>query len=360
MPSKPNPQFAPSDLGEFTATAYGPPWNAMNGTGVTSQGTDLRGAKGVGKYIVAADPNVIPYGTRLTIDPNPFGNPNIVFLMDDTGGAFQGGVKKIDIFDWRGRSHQMRWGSRQVKVSKTLAASGSVVQSQSGLDAFGNAVGDVTGAVGDVIADPLEFLRDLIATILNFRKFGELLAKVFAWFIRLVFRALWDYVFAPLVHWNQRAVVYYYETYFGDDPDNKRAGSLYYQNAGVITLSFWALGYGILWYKAEPNVKFGAEPRESMLGKFIRSTEGQAARRHVVKAEKVDEQTPEKPEPVKSSVKITRTRELATLRKRPVQVKGTGVNEPTTGTRRNGRSHEIPRPGGLPANHPAYNLPVRK
>ena len=29
-------------MGRFEATAYGPPWNAMEGSGVTSTGVDLR------------------------------------------------------------------------------------------------------------------------------------------------------------------------------------------------------------------------------------------------------------------------------------------------------------------------------
>lgn len=99
---------------KFEATAYGPPWDAMEGTGVTSKGVDLR--KGQQKLVVAVDPSVIPYGTKLKVWPNPFGDRNLVFTAADTGGAFQGGVNKIDFFVASGRKDQNRWGRRGVSV----------------------------------------------------------------------------------------------------------------------------------------------------------------------------------------------------------------------------------------------------
>lgn len=301
-------------LGVFQGTAYGPPWDTMNGTGVTSQGTDLRGQSGVGKYIVAVDPTVIPYGTKVKASPNPFGDPNIVFLADDTGGAFQGGVKKIDFFDWRGRSYQYKWGSRPVKV---WAVTGST--SPSGVVGAAGAVGDALGAV-DAAAD---FTGDMVSTLLNFRKLGELAAKACAWFVRLIAKAIWDYVIAPLVHWAQRAVSYYWETYFSKNP----GGGFIKQSAGVITLMFWGMGYGILWASVDPTPKMMAPARETLLGRTIRSAEGQLARRNLIKPSKVKEKTPTKPTPTLSSVSIERTNEFAASRKRPVKVEGKGSND---------------------------------
>lgn len=106
-----------TDLGTFTSTAYGPPWDSMQGTGVTSGGTDLRPAKPA--YIVAVDPAVIPLGSRLRITPNPF-NYSGAFLADDTGGAIKG--KRIDFYDWRGRSSQTSWGVRSVQVATDAGA----------------------------------------------------------------------------------------------------------------------------------------------------------------------------------------------------------------------------------------------
>lgn len=106
----------PGDLiGEFNGTAYGPPWNTMNGSGVTAGGTDLRDGKR--HYILAADPSVLPLGTRVYVDPNPYGYKG-TFLVDDTGGAING--KHIDIYVSEGRDKQLAWGGQQVKVYKAV------------------------------------------------------------------------------------------------------------------------------------------------------------------------------------------------------------------------------------------------
>lgn len=105
-------------LGMFDSTSYGPPWNAMQGTGVTSQGTDLRPAKHA--YIVAIDPSVVSYGSKLKVHPNPFHEPQAIFLADDTGGAITG--KRIDIYNWKGRGAQYGWGRKPVHVWKAMSA----------------------------------------------------------------------------------------------------------------------------------------------------------------------------------------------------------------------------------------------
>lgn len=112
--------------GTFEATAYGPPWDAINGTGVTATGVDLRDAPH--KYIIAVDPYVIPLHSHVKISPNPFGDNNIVFAAEDTGGAITG--HHIDIYDWRGRSSQLGWGVRQVTV--TLVQDAATVPSSAG------------------------------------------------------------------------------------------------------------------------------------------------------------------------------------------------------------------------------------
>jgi 3D (Asp-Asp-Asp) domain-containing protein len=298
-------------LGTFLATAYGPPWDSMNGTGVTSQGTDLTGDKGKGRYLIAVDPNVIPYGTHVQIDPNPFGNPKIVFKADDTGGEING--RHIDIFDWRGRASQLRWGSRQVKVWKVEGA-----QEGSGIIGAG---GSILGAASDTA----DFVGDLASTILNFRKLGELAAKAVAWFLRLIAKAIWDYVMAPVFHWNQRAVTYYWEEFF--NRRNSRGGGFLVENAGVITLSFWSLGYGILWTSVEPTFKAAAPARETMLGRTVKSVEGAVARRNLVKPGKVKEKTPTKPPTKTSVIQIHHTKVFSANRRRPVRVEGRSVND---------------------------------
>ncbi|MDQ3934163.1 MAG: 3D domain-containing protein [Actinomycetota bacterium] len=97
--------------GGFVSTAYGPPWNAMNGTGVTATGRDLRPAKQA--YGIAVDPRVIRLGSLVRAWPNPFGYRGL-FRAFDTGGAIKG--KRIDFYDWRGRRSQLGWGRRAVTL----------------------------------------------------------------------------------------------------------------------------------------------------------------------------------------------------------------------------------------------------
>lgn len=169
-------------LGRFESTAYGPPWDAMNGTGVTAGGTDLTSAPK--RYIVAVDPDVIPLGTKLRIWPNPF-NYRGAFLADDTGGAIQG--RRIDFYDWRGRSSQLAWGRRTVEVG-----TGGVGQLAGVTSPLGSALDDVTGAAGDVLGaagDAASAIPDAISRVAEviegiarfFIGLGELLLTPEGW-----------------------------------------------------------------------------------------------------------------------------------------------------------------------------------
>lgn len=100
-------------LGEFESTAYGPPWDALNGMGITKCGTDIRDCHP--EWIVAVDPTVVPLGTELRIWPNPFDHEGW-FLADDIGGAIKGA--RMEFYDWRGREHQYGWGRRPVTMWK--------------------------------------------------------------------------------------------------------------------------------------------------------------------------------------------------------------------------------------------------
>lgn len=99
--------------GGFVSTSYGPPWEGIQGTGTTATGIDLTDAPR--KFLVAVDPNVIPLHSKLAIHPNPF-HTDEAFAAEDTGGAIDG--KRIDFYDWRGRSQQLAWGRRTVSVDR--------------------------------------------------------------------------------------------------------------------------------------------------------------------------------------------------------------------------------------------------
>jgi 3D (Asp-Asp-Asp) domain-containing protein len=102
--------------GSWTATAYGPPWGGIEGSGITATGVDLR--SGPPALEVAADPKLLPLGSYVHVWPNPFGTRR-AFYVGDTGAAIVG--RRIDIYDWRGRAAQLAWGIRSVSVT---AASG--------------------------------------------------------------------------------------------------------------------------------------------------------------------------------------------------------------------------------------------
>lgn len=98
-------------LGRFLTTAYGPPWDAIEGGGITSTGVKL--TQGIQKFVVAVDPSVIAQHTPLNVWPNPFNDPGRVFWSEDTGGAIRG--KHIDIFHAAADGTKDRW-NRQATV----------------------------------------------------------------------------------------------------------------------------------------------------------------------------------------------------------------------------------------------------
>jgi 3D (Asp-Asp-Asp) domain-containing protein len=108
----PAPGGEAAGTGSWIATAYGPPWDAMNGTGVTATGLNL--TAGPPAYEIAVDPAVIPLQTFAHVQPNPFGTTR-AFYAGDTGGAIIG--RHVDIYDWKGRTDQNAWGIRQVNVT---------------------------------------------------------------------------------------------------------------------------------------------------------------------------------------------------------------------------------------------------
>ena len=108
----PAPGGLPAGGGPSIATAYGPPWDALNGSGVTATGVNL--TAGPPAYEIAVDPAVIPLRTFAHVEPNPF-RTSRAFYAGDTGGAILG--RHVDIYDWKGRADQDAWGVRHVSVT---------------------------------------------------------------------------------------------------------------------------------------------------------------------------------------------------------------------------------------------------
>lgn len=114
--SNPQGNLDSSGHGGFEETAYGPPWDQLNGSGVTAYGIDL--TAGQPMLEIAVDPSVLQPLAFYHVWPNPFGTHG-AFIAGDTGGAIKGA--HIDTYDWRGRASQDAWGVRY-GVSITKAA----------------------------------------------------------------------------------------------------------------------------------------------------------------------------------------------------------------------------------------------
>jgi 3D (Asp-Asp-Asp) domain-containing protein len=103
--------------GSWLATAYGPPWSDGNGGGITATGLNLTG--GPAMLEVAVDPSVIPLGTYVYVQPNPFATTS-AFYAGDTGASILG--HHLDIYDWQGRAAQQAWGARTVTATAAPSA----------------------------------------------------------------------------------------------------------------------------------------------------------------------------------------------------------------------------------------------
>lgn len=189
---------------------------------------------------------------------------------------------------------------------------------------IGGAIGDVEGAIGGIVGgagETVDFLGELVSTLTNFRKLGQLAAEASAWFLKLIAKAIWDYVIAPLLHWTERAVSFYWVNFFGAGTEQGSGfGYTLRNNAGTITILFWSLGYAILWSNGESASM--VTPHDSLLGQGIKGVEGAIARRHLVKPKDVKAKTPDKPKEKVSTVPIEPQGTFSVSRKRPVSVTG--------------------------------------
>lgn len=248
-------------------------------------------------------------------------------------GGFQQEWGQYDGEAWRNwKRHKKAAENAAVKVA-TMQPSGGGPQ---GL------VEDAAGAIDNAG----DFLTEMASTLLDFRRLGQLFAEAVAWFIRLILKAIWDYVIAPLFHWAERAVSWYWVNFFGTGTERGSGlGYILRQNAGIITIIFWALGYAILWSDGTSPTPTAAH--NTVLGRGIKGVEGLVARRNLINPSKVQDKTPNKPKVKATTVPITRTSELAVTRKRPVSVSGPGITmgrKPDVSSQRSG-SHRVARPG---------------
>lgn len=173
-------------------------------------------------------------------------------------------------------------------------------------------------------------IGDLIALLTDPSKLAAMFAKTSAFFIRIIGRAMWDYCIAPPWHWTERAVDYYYKEVMSDEGEG-----FYYSNAGIITMLFWGIGYGVLWASVDDDNGYGLArtPRDSMLGRAIQNAQLTTASRKLTKPGDTGKATPNKPTPETSRSTIAQTRTIATNRRRPVTVTTIGGKDDGSGQR---------------------------
>lgn len=184
-------------------------------------------------------------------------------------------------------------------------------------------IGGIIEAGEEVVNDTEEvgeFLGELASTLFNFKKLGALAASAFAWFLKLVLKAIWDYVVHPALNWVERATSWYWTNFFGEGVETgSGVGYVLRSNAGIITIGFWALGYGALFTDGTSLSPVG-KASNTLLGHGFKSVEGKVARRSLIKPSQVKEKTPDKPKPKLSTVPIERAQTFSVGRKRAVSV----------------------------------------
>jgi 3D (Asp-Asp-Asp) domain-containing protein len=297
---------------DYVATSYGPPWGGIQGSGVTADGTNLRSNPKM--YGVAVDPNVIKLGTLLYIWPNPF-NYKGPFKAFDTGGAIKG--NRIDFYDWRGRASQNQWGRRTVKVSHSDNAS--------------------TGNQGlnlPSIPNPLSLADEAYHAVVGFikimvdpEKLGRHLANALVWLIKQLAKGVYNVIVLPPWRWSQRSTIFYYRRVINE------GGPTVIGTKAMVTMSFWAIGYAILWGRFEPVEMRGVAPEDSAFAGTINAGRNAVVARRITKPKDVDKATAKKPKPTATTIPIKRTRSVAASRRRAVKVTpahlpgGTGVTD---------------------------------
>lgn len=183
--------------------------------------------------------------------------------------------------------------------------------------------------VPDAIEGATDDIGTLIHALLHPSELAALLAKTSAYFLRFFGKALWDYGIAPPWHWTERSIDYYFTNIMSGEGEG-----YYYSYAGIVTMLFWGMGYGILWADADDGISMARSPRESVLGRTIQSAQLGAARRKLRKPGEVHKDTPNKPEPTESTATVERTRTLKATRRRTVSVTNANGGEPDERDRR--------------------------
>jgi hypothetical protein len=231
-----------------------------------------------------------------------------------------------------GQDGAKNW-ARFKQVAETAAVKVATVGPSGGGDYKGSLVEEGVNLVKGPVESAEDFITEAFHFLTNFRSLGQLAAEATAWFLKLIAKAIWDYLIAPALHWTERAVSFYWVNFFGEGVEQGSGfGYQLRNNAGTITILFWSLGYAILWSDGQGSQL--VSPQDSMLGQGVRGVEGLIARRNLVKPKDIKKSTPTKPKPKVSEVTIQPQGTFAVSRKRPVSVSSQGRKETEHGSSR--------------------------
>lgn len=125
----------------------------------------------------------------------------------------------------------------------------------------------------------------------------------------------WNELLKPQWEHSQKATIYYYENILTGKGDGFAASY-----AGLVTLTFWALGYAILWQDADEISTAAIVPERTAIGQGIARTQSAFAQRKLYKPAQVKKATPKKPAPKISKAKVVKVRAATVARKRQVRV----------------------------------------
>lgn len=208
------------------------------------------------------------------------------------------------------------------------------------LGAIAGAENAIAGAASSL--NPIKWVDEAAKNIVAFLKImvdpvklGEHAANVLIWLLKHLVKAIYNVLFLPPWRWTQRATLYYWENYIVADATV--GGQRYAISVKAIaTMSFWSVGYAILWGKFEPTEMRGVGAGDSALASTIGSGRDAYIARRITKPKDVEKNTAKKPEPKKTTVPLQVTRTLAAKRRRTVKV----GDAQTMGDMSNGRGRD--------------------
>lgn len=237
------------------------------------------------------------------------GRKDIVRALNNYNGNGGGSSKSTDYYKKviAAAQHFTGGNAGAVFANPTATASGSVAPT-------------LTSGIPGGIPNPLSAVDTLVAIFTDPTKLAGLMADAFAWWVRIVWGAMWKYVFAPPVHKSQRAALFYWEDILSGKKHFGKKGDPYAW-ALPSTLTFWSLGAYLLWGRSGDSPRNPLNKHKSTpLGRTLKHLWDSGNKRKLHAPKEAKKHTPPKPKPHKSSTLIAEVRTVSVTRRRPVTV----------------------------------------